>query len=396
MRMNSLVWKELLVLRKDIHGLLVLFIMPAVFILIMSLAMRDTFSDRGGVEINYLLLDVDQSEASLALRDKLASVEGFRVAEESAADSLASIEQLVAADRYKFALIIPAGYGQRMEQQQRSDLLQLLASPTVTPQLQRLFEVVLSSVVYGTQFAQLAELLADDETPFPESESLLVSGLVKTRYLFQGDAPQTPPTSVQQSVPAWLVFAMFFVVIPLSTAFIIERQQGSLLRLRIMNISSFSLIVGKIVPYYLINQIQMVLMVLVGIYLVPRFGGDSLALNGSLLGLFFISSATSLAAISFALLITTLATTHTQATTMGGVSNLIFGVLGGVMVPKFVMPPFMRELADLSPMSWGLEGFLDIFLRHADWMAVLPEVGALLLFALVCLSAAGVLFSRNY
>jgi ABC-2 type transport system permease protein len=266
----------------------------------------------------------------------------------------------------------------------------------VTPQLQRLFEVVLSSTVYSARFAELAALLADDEALFPDSGEMLATGLVKTRYLFQGDAPQSQPTSVQQSVPAWLVFSMFFVVIPLSTAFIIERQQGSLLRLRIMNISSLSLIVGKIVPYYLINQIQMVLMVLVGIYLVPRLGGDSLALNGSPFGLLLISSATSLAAIAFALLITTLATTHTQATTMGGVANIIFAALGGVMVPKFVMPPFMRELADLSPMSWGLEGFFDIFLRAAKWTAVLPEVAALLLFALVCLSAAALLFSRNY
>jgi ABC-2 type transport system permease protein len=396
MRLSALVWKEFLVLRKDIHGLLVLFIMPALFILIMSLAMRDTFSERGGVEIHYLLLDADQSDASRALRDRLESVEGFRLASESAADNQAELEQLIAADSYKFVLLIPAGYGQRVEQQQRHDLLELLASPTVTPQLQRLFELVLSSVVYAGQFAQMAELLADEENPFPDSETLLAGGLVKTRYLFQGAAAPAQPTSVQQTVPAWLVFAMFFVVIPLSTAFIIERQQGSLLRLRIMNISSLSLIVGKIVPYYLINQVQMVLMVLVGIYLVPRFGGDSLTMDGSLFGLFLISSATSLAAIAFALLITTLATTHTQATTMGGVSNIIFGALGGVMVPKFVMPPFMRELANISPMSWGLEGFLDIFLRQAPWQAVLPEVGGLLLFALLCLGAASLLFSRNY
>ncbi|MEN8168686.1 MAG: ABC transporter permease [Pseudomonadota bacterium] len=393
--MTSLVWKELLVLRKDLHGLLVLFVMPAIFILIMSLAMRDTFSERHGVEIYYLLLDSDQSEASLILREKLESVEGFRLVEEVTANNLGEVESLVATDRYKFAIFIPKGYGQRLEEQQRDGLLELLASPTVAPQLRRLFEVVLSASVHGSQFTQMMELLAEDDAPVADNDAMFASGLVKTRYVFQGEAPQVQPTSVQQSVPAWLVFSMFFVVIPLSTAFIIERQQGSMLRLRIMNISSLSLIVGKIIPYYLINQIQMVLMVLVGIYLVPQFGGDSLALNGSLLGLALISSATSLAAISFALLITTLATTHTQATTMGGVSNIIFGALGGVMVPKFVMPPFMRELADVSPMSWGLEGFLDIFLRNASWLEVLPEVGALLLFAMGSLTLAIFFFSRN-
>ncbi len=394
MRMRSLVRKELLVLRKDTHGLLVLFIMPAIFILIMSLAMRDTFSDRHSVAIEYLLLDLDRSEESRTLRDNLTAIQGFSPKSDEAAADVATLEKLIAADRYKFALVIPLGFGESAGERQGEAQLDLLASPTVTPQLRRLFEVVVSASAYGGQVAQMMAVLGEDEMAVGGTE-MFADGLLQTRFVFQGSAPQRPPTSVQQSVPAWLVFAMFFVVIPLSTAFIIERQQGSLLRLRIMNISSSSLIAGKIAPYYLINQVQMVLMVLVGIYLVPLFGGDSLSFEGSLLGLFLISSATSLAAISFALLITTLATTHTQATTMGGISNIIFGALGGVMVPKFVMPLFMQELANVSPMSWGLEGFLDIFLRNADWSQVLPEVAALTLFALCCLGAASLLFSRN-
>lgn len=50
------------------------------------------------------------------------------------------------------------------------------------------------------------------------------------------------------------------------------------------------------------------------------------------------------------------------------------------MVPKFVMPDFVQRVTDVSPMVWGLEGFLDVFLRQGDWQAVLPEAGWLLLF----------------
>jgi ABC-2 type transport system permease protein len=48
-------------------------------------------------------------------------------------------------------------------------------------------------------------------------------------------------------------------------------------------------------------------------------------------------------------------------------------------VPTFVMPRFMQDLANISPMSWGLEGFLDIFLRNGGISDVLPK----------CLSLAG-------
>jgi len=33
----------------------------------------------------------------------------------------------------------------------------------------------------------------------------------------------------------------------------------------------------------------------------------------------------------------------------------------------------MQKLSNLSPMSWGLEGFLDVFLRNGDIRDVLPK-----------------------
>jgi ABC-2 type transport system permease protein len=63
------------------------------------------------------------------------------------------------------------------------------------------------------------------------------------------------------------------------------------------------------------------------------------------------------------------------------------------MVPKFVMPPFMQEFANVSPMSWGLEGFLDIFLRRGGIADVMSEVIALTLFGLVSLLLAAGIFN---
>jgi len=58
------------------------------------------------------------------------------------------------------------------------------------------------------------------------------------------------------------------------------------------------------------------------------------------------------------------------------------------MVPKFVMPPFLQKLTAISPMSWGLEGFFDIFVRNGNVRDILPESFMLLTFASVCLSIA--------
>ncbi len=78
--------------------------------------------------------------------------------------------------------------------------------------------------------------------------------------------------------------------------------------------------------------------------------------------------------------------THEQASTVGGVSNLLMGAMGGVMVPVFVMPDAMQKLAAFSPMNWGLEAFLEILLRQGDFQSVWP------LYPATARPGAGVLF----
>jgi ABC-2 type transport system permease protein len=190
-------------------------------------------------------------------------------------------------------------------------------------------------------------------------------------------------TSVQQSVPAWLVFAMFFVVIPLSTIFIAEKQHGTLPRLRTLRVSTTVLLVGKVVPFYLINLVQTTVMLLVGRYLVPLTGGDVLHLDCDWFALWVMASAVSLAAIGFALALATIARTTEQATTFGGVANILFGALGGVMVPKLVMPSAMQQATLFSPMAWGLNGFVDVFVRGAH-VADLGAPVAVLMGMAVC------------
>jgi ABC-2 type transport system permease protein len=211
----------------------------------------------------------------------------------------------------------------------------------------------------------------------------------------ESDSANTQPTSVQQNVPAWLVFAMFFSVVPLANTLINERQQGTLRRLRTLPISPVLPIIGKWLPYFVINQIQVVLMLLVGVYLMPLLGADSLTLGHSFAGLLLMSIALSVAALGYGILIAVTSRTTEQATTLGGVGNILLAAIGGIMVPKFIMPEAMQHLANFSPMSWGLEGFLDLFLRHGNVSDVLPEAGLLLTFGSVCTVVATLLFRRK-
>jgi len=131
-----------------------------------------------------------------------------------------------------------------------------------------------------------------------------------------------------------------------------------------------------------------VLILAVGVWGLPLLGGDRLTLGNAPGAIALLSVSASLAAIGFALLIATFARTPEQATTFSATTVMILAALGGIMVPKMVMPPVMQQLAELTPFSWGLEGFLDIFIRGGGVHEIVPEVVRLLGFGAACFAFA--------
>ncbi len=393
--------KEFLLIIRDVHAVTVLFVMPAVFIMIMSLAMRDLFELHNTVNIDVLVVNRDEGKASGTF---LKAIEELRTFKFHVLDKTIATEkvkgQMLSRD-FKFTLMIGENFSAYMGKEGKGTdrkPLELLVDPSVNVQTQ----LVLKSALEGKLAKLKADAFIDSIAGFLDSAGIDRRRLqeaeespIEVSYVHKGGRYVKFPSAVQQSVPAWLVFSMFFIVIPISNTFITERGQGTLMRLKSMNVSRFFLITGKMAPYLLINAFQAVIMIAIGIYVVPFFGGTALTLGVSPGGLILIAAAVSFNAISLALLIASIARTTEQATTIGGVLNIIFGALGGIMVPKFVMPGFMQDLANLSPMSWGLEGFLDIFLRNGSISDVLPESLSLFGFGVIMLTLTVVLLRRQ-
>jgi ABC-2 type transport system permease protein len=393
--------KEFLLITRDIHAVTVLFVMPAVFIMIMSLAMRDLFDLHHTVNIDVLAMNRDKGKRSEAFFKAMKEIPAFTFHFlDRDADAEKVKEQMLTRD-VKFALIIKENFSTFVEKEKGDNEgkpLELLVDPSVNVQTQMVLRSALDgklAKLRGDAFIDRIEGFLDSAGIDKEKLKAAEETQVEVRYIYKGGRSFKIPSAVQQSVPAWLVFSMFFIVIPLSNTFISERGQGTLMRLKSMNVSRFALITGKMVPYLFINAIQVIMMIAIGVHVVPFFGGTALTLGDSLGGLVLIAAAVSFCAISLALLIASVARTTEQATTMGGVLNIIFGALGGIMVPKFVMPGFMQDLAIASPMSWGLEGFLDIFLRNGSASDVLSESLSLFIFGAVMLMLTMILLRRQ-
>ena len=423
-KLTAVVSKEMRVLTRDKEALLILFVMPVVFVLIMSLALQDAFNERAGVRFALLIVDHDHGPIGAQLIKSFGANSTFAVTPLIAGKTSTPLPNADAvradlrAGKYKFALIIPQNASRdanrRMDRQLGLDAaakklpaavdVRLLADPTLRHDHRGLVITSLNRALQGIEagmllarFVQMREHInsARGAPSFKPPKSLATFAEVADESGASATTQAAVPTSVQQNAPAWTLLAMFFLVIPLSVTLIKERQQGSLLRLASMPVSPWVLLAGKSLPYFLINQIQVVLILLVGMYLLPHLGGDVLHIGEAPGAIVLLSMAASLAAIGFGLVVATFARTPEQATTFGATSVLILAALGGVMVPKLVMPPVLQQLSHASPLSWGLEGFLDVFVRGGGIREVLPELLQLLTFATACWAIALLRFGRD-
>ena len=101
-----------------------------------------------------------------------------------------------------------------------------------------------------------------------------------------------------------------------------------------------------------------------------------------------LAACTSCAAIGWALFVAVCARTLEQATVIGGVGNILAAAIGGIMVPRFVMPPAMQRLTDLSPMAWALDGFHAVILRQGSLADIALPCLKLLAFGVLLAGAA--------
>lgn len=385
MRLRALVRKEWLLLIRDPQALTVLFVMPALFVLLMAFALAEVNQDR----LPALNLELEIPTAS----------------EQSAFFSAALQQQLpdsridTAGDQSVPRIRLTPDFSEQLLDTEYASLGLIFPATTDALTRQRLrtaAQVALAQTRLMTFLLDTGEL--DEESSLDERMTLVTERtevrMDEQERLASGALEQRANAS-QHSVPAWLIFGMFFVMLPMANSLQREQQSGTLLRLRCLGLGMGTLVLSKLLPYLAINLVQFALLLAIGVWLLPVLGLPGLYLPGSPLAYVVLAACLSLAACSLGLAIACIARSSEQALTLSGGLNLILAAIGGVMVPKSVMPEAMARLAEISPMSWGLDAFLVLLVGQGSLTDVAPWCARLLLFAVVVGAAALFLFLKR-
>ncbi len=180
----------------------------------------------------------------------------------------------------------------------------------------------------------------------------------------------------QSLVPSYTVMFAFFLVLTVGWLFVAERRQGTLKRLRAAPLSRSQILLGKMVPCFLLSLGQGVFLLLAGKLVFGMSWGTQP------LWLVPVVVATSLAAMGLAMLIASVARTEAQVAIYGTLLVLVLaGISGCLMGDPELMPEQMKQLSRITPHAWALDAYSQLLVSTTPNVAlVLQACGVLAAF----------------
>lgn len=215
---------------------------------------------------------------------------------------------------------------------------------------------------------------------------LFVKPLYRTVLEQSGD---TRANGGEIAVPAMTVMFAFFMVGIASEAIFREHGWRTWDRLRVSPLRDWELLLGKVLPSYLMVLLLFTVLFSIGIGLV------GFRVRGSVLGVLAILLVLGTVVVSLAMALCAVSSSRRQAFAYERLLALIFAGLGGALVPIGLLPGWLEIPAHLTPTYWTMRGFGDVVLDGEGFSAVLPELAALAAFTLVFALVAGSRFRMD-
>ena len=439
---GATVSKELLLLSRDRTGLLVLFVMPALLVLVMTLVQENVRKTMGESNTRILFVDHDCQEVGQTIEKKLmesGAIEIIKKIDGQEVDERKALKRVLKGD-FQLCVFIPEGTTTAVKTRARQAVRKSLAmaelpaesgarqrditvyfDPTVfggfRSAVLNSLELVIMGIEVNEKMNVLSELLPEyingtiRKAMGPLLPESFVSDIPRMRPDFSRDRLlriaerpasqfnfEKKPTSVQQNVPAWALFGIFFIAVPMAGALIKERHDETLARLLTLPVSFLSVMTGKIIAYVLVCLTQFGFILFIGKYILPLLGTPMLDMGFDPVAVIIITLCAILAATGFGILLGTIAKTDEQASMVGPISIVIAAALGGIMVPVYAMPKIMQEISIYSPLAWGHDAFLEVFVRGGNIRTVSGDIIALLSFFIATVLMSWICFflrSRN-
>jgi ABC-2 type transport system permease protein len=170
-------------------------------------------------------------------------------------------------------------------------------------------------------------------------------------------------TLADVAVPGIAVLFVFLTAQNTARSIFDEKQVGSFRRLLAAPMSKATILIGKMLPNFVMGLVQLAVIFAFGIFGMKALGLTPITLGKSPLAVILVAAVLSLCSSAFGILLAALARTPNQ---IGGLSSLllwVMGLLGGAFVPLFLLERFLGPVPKIVPHYWANHALTNLMVR---------------------------------
>jgi drug efflux transport system permease protein len=367
-RLKAVAVKEFAHILRDPMSLSIIFLMPLLMMFIFGYSINfDLETIETGV------IDFSKGETSRELIRSFANNRYFVVEDlvqkYPGSDPVKEGERLLKAGKLKQVIIIPSDFTDKLKSNRQSELGIIIdgSDSNVANLVYQYNERVVMDFI--TKFRGLDEL-------FKVKTKIYFNPEIKSSYFF---------------IPGLVAILLVMISAILTSISITrEKESGSIDLIFISPLKTPEIIIGKTIPY-----VAVALVVGVMIIFFARFWFH-VPFRGSMPVLFIFSLLYIVAGLSMGILISTVASSQKAAMFAALLSTLLPSImLSGFIFPLDSLPTPLKVISHIVPARYFLKIIRGVAVKGAELKHFVTEGAALIIFAMVLMTIAGIKFSKN-
>jgi ABC-2 type transport system permease protein len=392
--MLKILSKELKMFLKDKRAVMLTFLLPTMLITVFALAFGGD-NGNGIREIPLLVCDQDKTDLSIKTVNDIDSVKMLDVIP----CSYDSAIDLIKRGKRTAVFILRKGFSDSVKAMKR--LPWELQYDAARAQETGIIQSLLTRALYGSVGKIMTRMAIEKNitTMFPLIDTTARNNIV-SRFTGTSSSGNSGGSTIQsnmklnttsvisakvgnvglvQAVAGTAVMMLLFSLSGMGGGLLDEKENGTLKRLLYSPVHPAEILLGKMASAIIVAACQLTFM----------FGFATIVFHlqiaDKILPLAIMILSTAIACSGFGVFLATLARSRQQLQGMSTLIILTMSVIGGSMVPSFLMPQWMQNLSVISINYWSIQGFYDILWRDLpiggiflSKVAVLVSVGVIL------------------
>lgn len=418
--------KDLQLLLTDKVTIFFTFVFPLLFALLFGNIMAGSSKGR---QLSLILVQEDRSVAAQQFVEQLKTAPELLITEQDRSAAATAVRK---GDKTAY-LVIPEGFGQRWQAgfaggfSGEPPTVLLGVDPARKAEAGMLQGVLMKYAAerFKTMFAggsdtkqQMAASIRDIETnaDMPaEWRNLLLDYLPKMATLIDQQPIADPAGNTERSAgfiplqiseeaiaiekkgpsnayavlfPQSIIWAVLGCLMGFGVSLVLERSRGTLLRLQAAPISPAVILGGKALACALTQLLVMTMLLTIA----HLFFGVALP---NPLGLICAVLAITICFSGLMTLLAALAKTEQAVNGMGWAVMMVLAMIGGSMIPLFLLPPWLQTVSHISPIKWAILGLEGAIWREFSNTEMLLPITVLLVIGLLAYGSGVWRFRRD-